>query len=1289
MGAKTTSVRAVLAASVGILLALSAHPAAASKLRGFPVQLEDSVESGPPLAFDIDADGQLELLIGSQHALHVIEADGNPAEGFPVKMEPGVSLVTGLSAARLGPAGSARPLVFFGTSDKRLRALDGAAKPVAGFPVLLDDVLAGPPTLVDINADGRAEIVCATRGGKVYAITPAGRVLAGYPAGCGAPVSTSVTVGRFKPGGRNNAVMLFGDEKGFLHAWSAAGRELAGFPFKAKYTISSQPVLGDTDDDGVFEIIFGSKDYKIYALNEDGSQADGFPVATGYRVYSTPALADLDADGVVDVIVAGGDGLLHAIGKGGRKIKGFPVKVGGRLRASAVVGDIDRDGRPEIAVGTEKSRLIVYRDNGQRYPGFPVRFPERIDVAPTLADLNGDGLVEIIAVSRNGSLSAYSMIKKGGNLEPLVWPMEGRDTTRSARSHPNPPRYANLAISPAEPFSTDTIRLSYRFFDLDGDPEPQTIIRWEMNGKTVQRLDGAREIPADATRKHQRWRFTLQATAKGPVFKSAVVRVRNTPPESPDVVIQPDTARCSDDLKLKIVRGSRDADGDKIRYGVAWLKDRLPVKKLHRNAVPSARTLAGQRWTVVVTPDDGEEKGMPARSTILVSNTAPSAAVVHLDPARPTVSQAVKVVVDKPGRDPDHDKVSYRYLWTAGGKPLNLPLDTAVLPPGMAAKHDKIGLEVISFDGREEGAKTRAEVEVANSVPSALEIRILPGSPTTLDDLTVEVKSPAVDDDRDRLTYDVAWRRAQKPYRGPHARHFSLPAGETHKGEDWSVSVTPTDGEGKGKPARAKVTIGNAPPHPAVFAAADPRPKTTSDLALKIVKPARDPDGDKISQEVIWYRVDAKGVKREIQRGPGLFSLPSDKTRKNTRYLSRVIPSDGTTTGSETSQWFEVQNSLPTGCRIAIKPDKPKSGQALFTELTGQSSDADGDRLEMRYRWYKDDQAMTMNPASEKVAGSLVKRGQRWMVVATPGDGESNGPACRAEIEIGNRPPPAPAIVLKPDRPRVTDSLACRVTRATQDPDGDEVKLRNVWTVDGRKFVSAGTSGTIPAGLLKKGQKWRVEVTASDGELSSKPNYATVVVADSPPGLPRVEIRPRLPLSSDDLFCHLAGPTPDPDGDSLTHSYAWFQLKGKERPTGKPKQVGRLLAASHTRKGQRWLCRAAASDGELSGAPAEVSVDIANAEPTAPGVGVVPADPGDNDELRCKIESQAQDPDGDRVRYNFAWYKDGLKQPFAPQTDRVPARLTSGNDIWQCMVSASDGSRSSTPVQSAEVVIRK
>ena len=56
-----------------IALLLPSLPAqAASDLNGFTVRLQQTVDSGPPVAFDIDGDGRMELLVLTRDAFHVI-----------------------------------------------------------------------------------------------------------------------------------------------------------------------------------------------------------------------------------------------------------------------------------------------------------------------------------------------------------------------------------------------------------------------------------------------------------------------------------------------------------------------------------------------------------------------------------------------------------------------------------------------------------------------------------------------------------------------------------------------------------------------------------------------------------------------------------------------------------------------------------------------------------------------------------------------------------------------------------------------------------------------------------------------------------------------------------------------------------------------------------------------------------------------------------------------------------------------------------------------------------------
>ena len=217
---------------IALVIMLAHLPAsrAASTLRGFPVRLGGTVEAGGVLAFDLDSDGRLELVLPAGTRLQALEVDGNAMEGFPIQLEKGAGIVTPLTVGFL-KADKTQAVILYGSEDKKLMAYDGTGKALEGFPVALDEVMAGAPTLGDVNGDDQVEIVFGTKGGKIYALDAGGKSLAGYPAKAGAPVSTAVTIGRFRPG--EPTLLIFGDLKGKLHAWRAQGKELKGFTYKA------------------------------------------------------------------------------------------------------------------------------------------------------------------------------------------------------------------------------------------------------------------------------------------------------------------------------------------------------------------------------------------------------------------------------------------------------------------------------------------------------------------------------------------------------------------------------------------------------------------------------------------------------------------------------------------------------------------------------------------------------------------------------------------------------------------------------------------------------------------------------------------------------------------------------------------------------------------------------------------------------------------------------------------------------------------------------------------------
>ena len=294
-------------------------PVVVEDTRLMPAERDRGPIVASPAVADLDGDGSPEIVLGSGEVydgpnpslgygrLYAYHADGTPVSGWPV--------------------GGANDLDL-GILLKSIDAL---------LPVIAEGVPASP-VLVDIDGDGRREILTGTPTGPALRYDLAGtptpmNLVGGGPASntlhdstlhaVGTPVvadldgdggpdylvpTITVDLAALDGGGWFRDAVEFS-----LSAWSlATGDWLDGFPRKVDdWTVLSSLATADVDGDGRLEVLTPSAGYLLHAFRADGTEPDGWPKFTGGWL-SSPAVADLDGDGAVEVLVTTREGKLFA-----------------------------------------------------------------------------------------------------------------------------------------------------------------------------------------------------------------------------------------------------------------------------------------------------------------------------------------------------------------------------------------------------------------------------------------------------------------------------------------------------------------------------------------------------------------------------------------------------------------------------------------------------------------------------------------------------------------------------------------------------------------------------------------------------------------------------------------------------------------------------------------------------------------------------------------------------------------------------------------------------------------
>lgn len=765
--------------------------------------------------------------------------------------------------------------------------------------------------------------------------------------------------------------------------------------------------------------------------------------------------------------------------------------------------------------------------------------------------------------------------------------LEGVPATLQLQIRNQLPTIDGCAIEPSAPATTDDLLVvPGDLFDIESEQGMQPLgasFVWQQDLGEDDWVDlaaaGSNVLLASGTERGDRFRVICvpwDGTDEGAPVESDPVVVGNTAPTLTECLLGPEEPTVSSSILAEAL-GFADLDGDpeQVTYDWTWT---LPDGTVNTAAdagaaFPGDTPPRGTEIQVACRGVDAYGAGPEVSSSVItVVNSPPSAAGVAIDPLHPITAEALAAVITAAPTDPDGDDVTLSYTWRSGGQVYDLgdPATAIAVPSGVIARGDTWELEVVPFDGIDEGPAAVTAVLVGNAPPAIDGCSVAPASPSTSDDLTASAEGWS-DPEDDLQAVKVTWQRWDGADWEDVASGATLGSAETGRDEAWRAVCVPWDGLTEGASRTSDpVQIGNAPPSLSGCTLGPASPTTVDDIVATPVG-ASDPDGDTVTVTYQW------SVGSDLVPGATDSILDHAVTVRGEDVVAWCTPSDGVQSGSPVpSAPLEILDTLPTAPQVYISPAAPETGGSLAAALLVPAQDVDGDTLSYRWLWYRDGVGPFGGNDEQTVAAGVVRRDEEWEVRVSAFDGVGWGPEATASVVIGNRAPEVTGVQLGPQDPRADDDIVA-VPKGAADAEGDAITYIWRWYVND-VYQDLPSSSTLSHDLIDRGDEVWVEVTPYDGtEYGTPVASLPVVILNSRPTAPHLEVDPFPPCDVSDLTCEVAGESFDEDGDSVTYSFVWYSTSGAGPYTTQ------VVSQDETSLGEGWWCQATPNDGYEDG----------------------------------------------------------------------------------------------------------
>jgi hypothetical protein len=403
--------------------------------------------------YDLDGDGDLDLITGGYTGLHLFENTGSPqvpafteSAGFFDGLQTGSNPIPdfgdvdsdGDGDMVIGLSESGRVLLYENTGTELQAEFSEESMNELG-----DVGLYAYPHFADLDADGDLDLLVGRDGfGFIYyknngtPTVPVWETDNTVFAGLGMETYwNSPAIADLN--GDDLPDLVFGTASGPLQYFVNSGtptapawqENLALFGGVMDVGGASNPVYFDFDLDGDYDLISGSQMGDIVFYENIGTpsgpawkEESGYFASIDHSIYSAIAIGDLDADSLPDAIVGDLSGNLyyhHNTGEGFEEAGQIPgIALGGW--SAPRLADLDQDDDLDIVAGSENGQLHFIENTGTIYnPQWQLvnNYFGGIDVGsncvPALVDLDEDGDTDILCGNLWSELTYFENQEEG------------------------------------------------------------------------------------------------------------------------------------------------------------------------------------------------------------------------------------------------------------------------------------------------------------------------------------------------------------------------------------------------------------------------------------------------------------------------------------------------------------------------------------------------------------------------------------------------------------------------------------------------------------------------------------------------------------------------------------------------------------------------------------------------------------------------------------------------------------------------------------------------------------